>query len=287
LKRRLKPLAARGEGHAMVMDAFNQAFNSLLLWYSAATAWAPASVRLALLSAAAGVGMIWVFGKVSNQARIRTVKRKVQAHLLELRIFSDEPAVAWRAQKSLLRANLGYAGLMLQPVLVLALPTVLLLVHLEGFYGRAPLAVGRPAIVTVAMRGPAITAPVLMAPEGIEIETPPVRVLERNEVSWRIRPVAPVSGYLHFTIDGRTVSKRIEAGGSPLFVPGRRVDSAFAALWRPGEPRIGAGNIEWIDIRYPQASVSLFGFSTDWLVWFFILSMASALLLKGRFKVSV
>ncbi|MGE5570583.1 MAG: hypothetical protein ACM3S5_16220 [Rhodospirillales bacterium] len=271
----------------MLINAFNQVFNSLLLWYSAATAWAPASARLALLSAAAGIGMIWVFGKVSNQARIRTAKRKVQAHLLELRIFSDEPAVSWRAQRSLLRANLGYAGLMLRPVLVLALPTVLLLVHLEGFYGRAPLPVGRPAIVTVAMRGPAVTAPVLMAPEGIEIETPPVRVLNRNEVSWRIRPVAPVSGYLHFTIDGRTVSKRIEAGGAPLFVPGRRVASAYAALWRPGEPRIGAGRIAWIDIQYPEASVSLFGFSTDWLVWFFILSMASALLLKGRFKVSV
>ncbi len=269
------------------MDALNQILNSLLRWFSAAMAWAPAGVRLAAVAAAAGIGMIWVFGKTSNQTRIRAVKRRLQAHLLEMRIFSDEPAVTWRAQKSLLRANFGYIGLMLRPALVMALPMTMLLVHLEGFYGRAPLTVGRQAIVTIGMHGPATTAPVLIAPPEIAVETPPVRVLDKNEVSWRIRPTAAVSGDLRFVIDDQTVSKRIEAGGAPFFVPGRRVDSVYAALWHPSEPRIGSGRIEWIDVRYPDASVDLFGFRMHWLAWFLILSMASALLLKKRFRVSV
>jgi hypothetical protein len=269
------------------MDALNQILNSLLGWYTAATAWAPAGARLAIIATAAGIGMIWVFGKTSNQTRIRAVKRRVQAHLLEMRIFSDEPAVTWRAQKSLLRANFGYIGLMFRPVLVMALPMTLLLVHLEGFYGRAPLTVGRQTIVTIAMHGPAITAPTLIAPEGIAVETPPVRILDKNEVSWRIRPTTPVSGDLRFVLDGQTVSKRIEAGGAPFFVPGRRVNSVYAALWHPSEPRIGSGRIEWIDVRYPAANVDLFGLSMNWLAWFLILSMVSALLFKKHFRVSL
>lgn len=269
------------------MDALNEILNSLLRWFTAATAWAPAGVRLAAVAAVAGIGMIWVFGKTSNQTRIRAVKRRLQAHLLEMRIFSDEPAVTWRAQRSLLRANFSYIGLMLRPVLVMAFPMTMLLVHLEGFYGRAPLTVGRQAIVTIGMHGPATTAPVLIAPPEIAVETPPVRVLDKNEVSWRVRPTAAVSGDLRFVIDDQTVSKRIEAGGAPFFVPGRRVNSVYAALWHPSEPRIGAGRIDWIDVRYPDASVDLFGFRMHWLAWFLILSMASALLLKKRFRVSV
>jgi hypothetical protein len=191
------------------MDLVNQTFDSLLRWYSAALGWAPAGARLAMLSAAAGIGMIWVFGKLSDQTRLRVVKRRVQAHLLEMRIFSDEPAVTWRAQRSLFRANLGYMGLVLRPVLCLALPMTFLLLHLEGFYGRAPLPVGREAVVTIAMRGPATTAPELIAPKGIVVETPPVRILDKDEVSWRIRPAAAVSGELRFVMDGQTVSKKI------------------------------------------------------------------------------
>jgi hypothetical protein len=269
------------------MDLLNGIVNFLLHSYTAATAWAPAGVRLAAISIAAGIGMLWVFGKTSNQMRIRAVKRRVQAHLLEMRIFADEPAVTWRAQKSLLRANAGYIGLMMKPVLVMALPVTVLLVHLEGFYGREPLPIGREAIVTVAMHGPATTAPKLIAPAGIAVETPPVRVLAKNEVSWRIRPTAPVSGELRFAIDGQTVSKKIVAGGSATFVPGMRVDSAYEALWHPSEPRIGSGRIEWIDVRYPSVPVRLFGIGMHWLGWFFILSMLSALLLKKRFRVSL
>ncbi len=269
------------------MDVLNGIVDSLLRLYTAAMAWAPAGVRLAILSAAAGIGMIWVFGKLSDQTRLRAVKRRVQAHLLEMRIFSDEPAVTWRAQRSLFRANLGYIGLVLWPMLCMAVPMALLLVHLEGFYGRAPLPVGREAIVTIAMRGPATTAPELIAPKEIVVETPPVRILDKNEVSWRIRPTAAVSGELRFVMDGRTVSKRIEAGGRPSFIPGRRVASIYEALWHPSEPRIDSGRIAWIDVRYPETLVKLFGISLDWLIWFFILSMLSALLLKRRFRISV
>jgi hypothetical protein len=123
------------------MDTLNAAIDAVLKAYFAAFRWSP-GLGLALLSASAGVGMLWVFQKTSNQARIKAVKRLVQAHLLELRIYRDEPGVMWQAQKSLLGANLRYMALMLQPALVMAIPFAILLVHLDAFYGRSPLPVG-------------------------------------------------------------------------------------------------------------------------------------------------
>src|SRR5205823_6565042 len=135
---------------------------------------------LILISLIAGPAMLWVFKKTSNPPKIRAVKRLLMAHLLEMRIYRDEPGVVVRAQGSLLLANLRYMGLMLLPAVWLAAPLTILLIHLEAFYGRAPLPLGREAIVTVAMRKPlnaGAPAATLEAPPGINIETPAVRVL--------------------------------------------------------------------------------------------------------------
>jgi hypothetical protein len=269
------------------MDAFNGIIGALLRWCFAALSWAPPAAGLIVISILAGVGMLWVFKKTSNAARIRAVKRLVQAHLLEMRLFRDEPGVVWRAQKSLMAENLRYIGLMLRPALWMAAPLALLLIHLEGFYGRAPLAIGQAAIVTMAMRPPVderTPAPLLAAPPGIAIESPAVRILDEGQVSWRIRPVAEASGELRFTVGGETVNKRIEAGAA-RFVPGRRVSSLVESLWDGDEPRIRSPTVDWIDIRYPEAAVELFGIRMHWLIWFTIISMLLALVLRKRFGV--
>lgn len=266
------------------MSVFNAVIDRILGWYFAAFGWSP-GIGLAVLSLLAGVGMLWVFAKTSKPDRIRAVKRKVYAHLLELRVYGDEPMVMWRAQKSLLKSNLRYMALMLAPALWMALPVAILLVHLESYYGRAPLGVGQEAILTAGVRGGLDTAPKLEAPRGIAVETEPVRVLAENQVSWRLRPTAPVSGTLRLTIGGETVEKSIDAGGAARLVSDRRVSSAWDALWHPGEPVLASRNVEWAQIHYPGKEVELAGIRLHWLVWFLIFSMGSALLLKKRFRV--
>jgi len=275
------------------MDTFNAALDFLLGLIFQAFRWAP-GLGLAVISAAAGVGMLGVFQKTSNQAKIRAVKRLVQAHLLELRIYQDEPAVMWRAQKSLLASNLRYMGLMLQPALIMGLPFAILLVHLDAFYGRAPLAVGAETIVSMGLGGASEpgghpAAPLLEAPPGVAVETPAVRVVDERQVSWRIRPQAPVSGLLRIRVEGATVEKSIEAGtpgqSGPRFVPGRKVRSLWDAVWHPDEARIPTPKVDWVEIRYPDARVQWLGIRLHWLVWFIGISMLAALLLKKRFHV--
>src|ERR1022692_4687199 len=62
-----------------------------------------------------GVAMLWVFGRWSNQKAIKAAKRRVEACLYEMRLFTDEPSLVWKAQAGLLAANARYIGLMLVP----------------------------------------------------------------------------------------------------------------------------------------------------------------------------
>jgi hypothetical protein len=270
------------------MDVFNAVFNALLLLFFAAFSWAPPVMSLTLIAALAGAGMLWVFRRTSDQTRMKAVKRRVYASLLELRVFADEPAVSWRAQKSLFAANFRYIGLALRPTLVMSVPLAVLLIHLEAFYGRAPLPVGRETTVTMAMRGPLDSqkpAPQLEASAQVAVETPPVRVVDKRQVSWRIRPMIGGSAQLLFTVDGKPVRKTIESGDVQRFIPGRSVSSGIAFVWNPNEKRIASPEVEWIEVRYPEAWIDVFGLRLNWIVWFLVVSMVSALLLKKRFGV--
>ncbi len=270
------------------MDIFNAVIGSLLGWFYAGLAFLPPSAPLVILSVLGGAGMLWVFKRTSNPARIRTVKRLVQAHLLEMRLFRDEPGVVWQAQKSLLTSNARYMGLMLQPAIWVAVPLTLLFFHLEGFEGRAPLPLDRDAIVTMGMKAPVDTsaaAPVMTAPAGIVASTPPVRVLGEKQISWRIRPTAAVSGSLRFAIGGETLEKRIETGPSARFVPGLRTSSILQSIWHPDEQRIQSSAVDWIDVRYPDTNVAIFGIQLHWILWFTIISMVFALVFRKRFGV--
>ena len=154
---------------------------------------------------------------------MKQVKRRVQAGLLELRVFVDEPAISLRAQRGLIAANLNYLALALRPALWMAVPIGLLLIHLEAFYERAPLPLAEPALVTMRMTAdwiPSAPPPVLIAPPNVAILGPPVRVAAAREVSWRILPYSPVSDKLLFRFNGQEVSKWIEAGDRQRYVTG-------------------------------------------------------------------
>ena len=267
------------------MDLLNAAINLPLSWFYAAFSWAPPVLGLSVISIVVGIGMLWVFGKTSNQVSMKAVKRKVYASLLELRVFADEPAVTWRAQKSLFTANFRYMGLALRPALVMLVPVALLLIHMEAFYGRAPLPLGREAVVTMAVNGAGVTDAELKTPAAVAVETPPVHITEQRQISWRIRPASAGTAQLQFTVGGQPVTKTIATGDGRGFVPGRAVSGALAAVWDPDEKRIPSAAVEWIDVRYPEASIEIFGLHLNWLLWFILVSMAAALLLKKRFGV--
>ncbi len=238
------------------------------------------------LSVLLGVVMLWVFGRTSNQAAIRKVKSELYAHLYEMRLFTDEPLLIWKAQWGLLTANVRYIAMMLVPALVLTAPMILIFAQLECFYGYAPLAPGQETIVTVQLKGQGAQAPVLHTPDGIAVESPAIRVNGSQQISWRIRALRPVTGDLQFLFPGQTLDKSVKVGAEPQYVSERRVSSALDLLWYPAESRLPAGPVDWIELRYPPATVHALGLDLHWLVWMLIFSMASALIFKRQFRVA-
>jgi uncharacterized membrane protein (DUF106 family) len=272
------------------MEIVNWFIDSILLVVHVFLSFAPRLIGLTIVAAAMGAAMLWAFGRTSDQERMKQVKRRVQAGLLELRVFVDEPAISLHAQGGLIAANLNYIALALRPMLWMAVPIALLLIHLESFYERGPLPLAEPALVTIRMTAdwiPSAPPPVLTTPSNVAILGPPVRVAAAREVSWRILPYSPVSDRLLFRYNGQEVAKWLEAGDRQRYVTGRRVRSRWGTLLSPGESRMRSDFAEWIEIRYPSADLRIFGFHVNWLAWFLIVSMATALLLKKRFGVVI
>ena len=97
----------------------------------------------------------------------------------------QSPGVTWRAQKSLFGANMRYMGLALKPALWMVVPVGLLLIHLESFYGRAPLPVAHEALITMGMAqswNPQSAAPNLAVPA--EVEPKHLKIAQQR---WRLR----------------------------------------------------------------------------------------------------
>jgi len=239
------------------------------------------------LSVLVGMTMLMVFKRVSNQKAIRKVKARLMAYLYEMRLFVDDPLLVWKAQWGLIVANVRYVFLMMTPALVMSVPMLLILGQFECFLGYTPLKPGESAIVTMQMTKSGLgQTPELRAPEGIVVETPPVHVDGGRQISWRIRAARPTAGELQFVFPGETMDKSVDAGKGPQYVSVRRVSSALDLLVYPGESRLAAGPVDWIQLDYPPATVHILGIDLHWLIWLLILSMGSALLLKRRFGVS-
>jgi tetratricopeptide (TPR) repeat protein len=147
-------------------------------------------ITLVPLAALCGVVAAFVFRRFSSR-EIRPTINRIQAHLMELVLFIDEPRLILRAQGNLLRENLRLLRQLAVPLLITAPLFAMVMWQADQVYGRAPLAAGEAVVVTA--HGNADT---LEAPPEVLVETPGVRVASSGEVSWRIRPKRAFSGRL-------------------------------------------------------------------------------------------
>jgi hypothetical protein len=255
---------------------------------SAAHTWS-----LTAIAFASGVAMLWVFGRFSNAERIRLAQRKIRANLYAFRLFADEPALIFRAQKQLLLWNARYLGLMLGPSVAMFVPAAVLLTQLEAVYGSRPLEAGESAIVTAQFDASADSpafAPSLEG-HGILVETPAVRIPDRRQACWRVRAISGrasvKSGSVWLRVPGADAGKTVQAGTGLCYISARRVASLFDWLHYPAEARLPDAGVRWIGVSYPYAAIDVFGFGVDWLVWFCTVSLLTMLAFRKRFGVAL
>jgi len=244
---------------------------------------------LAAISLVTGVMALLVFRYASSQQRIREVKSQIIAHLLEVWLYRDEMRVVIRAQGAVVRDNLKYLGYALVPLICMILPMAALLVQADLRYGHRALEVGERAIVAVRLRpGLSLSDVSLVAPAGIEAETPAVRMLTDSEVDWRVRATAQGNHTLRIVIGGAEVTKEVVVGERMARLSGARVEGGVQHFLNPGEAALPAGGpAESIRITYPDGSLTLFGRPVHWIWPWLALSMVFGYALKGPLKVQV
>jgi hypothetical protein len=249
-------------------------------------------LSLVIVSAIAGVVMMLLFKLTSNPDAIRRAKRRMQAQLLALRLFGDEPVLVWRAQGRLLTANLRYMGVMLVPIAAAAIPFLLVYPHLEALYGRATLPVGSATVLTLRMQHPLsqpLLEPHLEMPPGLQVETPGVRIPDAGkgagEISWLLRAVGPVSEPVRIHVGDMEVTKTVQVGSGHGYVDETRPAGMLRWLQDPGEAPIGSAGIEAVHVMYGSQRLSALSFEWPWEAWLIVISMVTALLVKNRLGV--
>lgn len=271
----------------MIVDGFNALLRALVSGYAGLFAALNPLLGLAIASVAIGIGMLWVVGKTSNQPAILRAKKRMQAHLLEMKLYQDEPALLFRAQGNLLLNNLRYLGHMLRPALFLALPMVVLYAHFDSVFGQRALLAGESALLA-ATTEMASTDLSLTAGGAFEVDSVSVATEAAGEVVWRIRAKTAGPGEFDLRTPHGSVSKSAVAGDALGYVSAARTNSWWQRLLvAPGERGYGAVGVSEVRISYPPREIGLAGWETHWVIWFLGISILSAYLLKGAFGVAL
>lgn len=249
-------------------------------------------VGLIVVSIVTGVVMLLIFGRTTNQAALRRVKGAIVASIIEIWLFKDRPGLMFGAAARVLRHNLSYLRYSLVAVVFVIVPVVLIMVQLGIRYGHRPLEPFEEVIVSAKLvpETSVLDADLsLIAPEGLEVMTPALRIEETGEVDWRIRAEKP--GTYDILIKGpdSEVSKRIVVKNSIIpLAPARSKALSWNFFLYPAErPLPNDSVIKSIRVSYPPARLGVAGFNLHWLVVFFVVSIAAGFALKGVFRVEV
>jgi len=263
-------------------------------------------VPVTLVALLSGVFALLVYRWTSNQEALAAVKRRLFAHLLEVRLFNDDLRAVLAAQLRLLRENLTYLRLNLVPLLWMIVPFMLVIAQLQFHYGYEGVEVGGRTLLVVdlaatdsedaAAVGAEPRPPIeIEVPPGVAVETDGVWIPSLRQVVWRLRAEEPGDHELTVSTGGEAFTKSLfvaDPEGGARWVrrsPTRRRAAILDQLLYPAEPSLPRGGpVERIDVQYAAASISFFGlFDVHWLIAFLVLSIALAFALRNRFGVTL
>lgn len=250
-------------------------------------------VGLTVISILTGIVMVLIYRFTSNQEAIRKVKNQIKIHFMEIRVYKEDMTQTLIAQKKILTNNFKYMALSLKPGLLLIFLIIFILAPLNVRYGYLPLKLGDSFIVTVKTipgKSPVDLNITLDAPDAVEVETPPLRLVEEREINWRLKAKKAGEHVLQFLLptDAR-IGKEIviDQNGLAKIAPEMRQEGILAALYNPIEvPLPKNGLLEEVKINYPPRYFDMLGgWTTDWLVIFILISLGSGFLVKNLLKI--
>lgn len=245
---------------------------------------------VAALSIVIGLLIVLVFRYTSNQKELHRAKDQLKAHLLAVRLFQDQLPVVLRSYGRILRGTGRYLRLAFTPLLFVIVPITLLVVHLDRYLGSMPLQPGQQFLVKIqAARSDVLNGISLQVPPGMAISAPPVHIPGENEVVWRVVASRDGAYTINAAADGQTVSKQVAVARDVRRLSPARWRNHFWRRWFvSGEPAIpDASAIDCIEVQYPPRNIGLAGVEFNWIVLFFVFSIAAGFIFKSVLRIEI
>jgi len=238
---------------------------------------------LFVVSFLTGLAAVLVFGYVSNQESLRQIKNRIQAHLLELRLFPDQLGVVLKAYGRVLRWTLSYLMYNLKPLAILMLPLVIIMVQLDLRLGSTPIQAHQSFILTAKLAEPlTLDSDSLRLPRGLALTAPPVNIPALNEVDWRIRADEDGVFMPSVVLGSQSFSKQVVVSKEITLLPSERGrEGIMEWFMNPVEQALPRGcPLRSLEVNYAPRSIDLGFFVTNWMVVFLVVSLVSGLILK-------
>lgn len=223
-----------------------------------------------LFSVLLGAVLAIVFGWISPQARVKAVKRKIGAAILEAILYRHDTRVSLNAQGRLLGLASWYLLLAVPPIVVLMLPTLFFMGHLNELFGyRLPGVGERMLVVAQAEKMPSVD----LQTSGSLAATPALHIPSENSVVWRLDRTNADAATLSI------VSAASERTSFDLF--GTRLSPLVSSHWwqrllfpATAAPALPASLVQ-VSFGFPARYFRFVGHDFSWITIFLILSLVS------------
>lgn len=251
--------------------------------------WLPPVWGLLMISILSGFGMIAVFKAVSDQDGISRLRRRMGGEILGILLHVSSPVAVMKFAGRLIWSNTVYLAILLKPLLVMAVPFVLVWGQLDSRYGAQ--GIPEDAAVTVTLQYDEDMPErdrLEISAEGLELVPPVVMIDTLGQASFRVADTEGGTGRLR--LDGLEAPVGSSAGWS-----GSRVIRGFDAapsIWRLFTPhidlvrRVPEGPVSgWYSL--PGIDYRILAWHWSWPAVFLVFSMLSALAGARLFRVRI
>jgi len=245
---------------------------------------------LLFISLLSGLGMITVFRLISNQEKISRLRRRMGGCILGILLHLSSPGTVMKFAGKLICSNTVYLVYLLKPLLVMAIPFMLVWGQLDARYGSAEMDYMYPLTLSVFFEdGLPPRDSFEIEASGLELIPPVVLIDTLSEASFRVLPEGDTLRSLEICGTSIQVGRTGNWNGCRILRGFNSRGSIITSFFRPWILKVNhveygpdSGWYSLPDVRY-----GVLGGHWSWIAVFLLFSSLSAIIGAGVFKVKI